>query len=61
MNKWIFTALAVASSPAFAHEGHGVDVNSVLHYLSAPHIALPLGLVVVGAAAAFFISRKRER
>lgn len=60
MNKWNFLALAAISSPAFAHEGHGVDVNSILHYLSAPHIALPLGMLVL-ACGATFIAKKLNR
>jgi len=36
--------------PALAHEGHGVDAGSVLHYLSGAHLLLPVGIGLAVAA-----------
>jgi hydrogenase/urease accessory protein HupE len=53
-----FLIAGLASSPSWAHPGHGVDGNdwSLLHYLTEPdHLGGVLGLLVV--AAWFFVRR----
>ena len=57
-----FTALTTLalSTPVFAHEGHGADPHSVFHFFTAPHIALPMGLAVVGLVA-YFVLRERSK
>ena len=49
------TLLLTAYSQAIAHEGHGVPVDSVIHYLSGAHLLALLGLGLC-AAAAYYIA-----
>ncbi|MFO8005407.1 hypothetical protein [Thioalkalivibrio sp.] len=58
MRLLIPTLLALASSPAVAHPGHGHGEGfSLLHFLSAPGHAWPLGLLAVAIIAGRFVRR----
>ncbi|WP_018871662.1 hypothetical protein [Thioalkalivibrio sp. ALJ16] len=63
MRPLIPAFLALASSPALAHPGHGHgDGFSLLHYLSAPeHVAGLVLLAVVGGGIAGWWLRRRRR
>ena len=54
--------LSSSSLQALAHEGHGVDVGSVMHYVSGPHLFLLVcfGLCVAGACY-FTLKDRGER
>lgn len=67
MRPLIPAVLTLASSPALAHPGHGHGEGfSLLHFLSAPEHAWPLGLgllamaIIVGLFARRW-HRKRPR
>ena len=62
MKKLYFLLLAaIISSPAFAHEGHGIDAGSVWHFFSAPHVLLPIGIVLLIAGLRFIINAYRNQ
>ena len=42
---------------AIAHEGHGIDASSVLHYLSGSHLLIPMLLAMCVAGVAYPILR----
>ncbi|MEM1189986.1 MAG: hypothetical protein AAF933_04505 [Pseudomonadota bacterium] len=55
--------LLSSSLQAFAHEGHGADSGSVLHYFSGPHLFLMIfvGLCVAGACYVGLKDRRERR
>lgn len=54
--------LALAAGPALAHPGHGHgEGGSLLHFLSAPEHAWPLGLLAVAVIAGLFVIRRHRQ
>lgn len=44
MKKWLLPLPAFLPFTASAHDGHGIfDASNILHYITAPEHALPLG------------------
>jgi len=51
MKKWLLFLPLLLPYIASAHEGHGIfDASNILHYLTTPEHALPLGggIVLIG-------------
>jgi len=62
--KQVFPMLVLFSSslPAIAHEGHGVDAGSALHFFSGAHLLLPISAgIVAGVVGLLAFKRLRER
>lgn len=53
-------ALTALAPFAMAHEGHGVSMNSVFHYLSAPHLLTAASIVAVVGVAWYLQARQRS-
>ena len=61
MKKLCLAALLfIAYSQAIAHEGHGVPVDSVIHYLIGAHSLALLGLGLC-AAVAYYVALSRRQ
>ncbi|MCC6725936.1 MAG: hypothetical protein IT258_15615 [Saprospiraceae bacterium] len=51
MKKWLLLVPAFMPFIASAHDGHGIfDASNILHYITTPEHALPLGggIVLMG-------------
>jgi hypothetical protein len=51
MKKWLLLASVLLPFIATAHDGHGIfDASNILHYITTPEHALPLGggIVLLG-------------
>ena len=51
MKKWLLFVPVMLPFIAFAHDGHGIfDASNILHYITTPEHALPLGggIVLLG-------------
>lgn len=51
MKKWLLLLAAFMPFIASAHDGHGIfDASNILHYITTPEHALPLGggIVLMG-------------
>lgn len=53
--RFLGLLLAISSTQAVAHDGHGVDANAVMHYFSAPHLLLPIGIGLCAAGLGFVV------
>ena len=54
------TLLLMACSQAIAHEGHGVAVDSAIHYLTGTHLLALIGLGLCAAAACYVTLGRRQ-
>jgi hypothetical protein len=51
MRKWLLILAASLPFIASAHDGHGIfDASNILHYITTPEHAIPLGggIVLIG-------------
>jgi len=60
MKTLLTLILSTYSIMAVAHEGHGVDAGSAIHFLSGAHI-WPLGLVILATGFALWLRAKQRR
>ena len=49
------------STQVLAHEGHGIDTSSIVHYVTGPHLLSSLGLAVGMAVVCYLVARHRRR
>ncbi len=61
MRRTLSLLSLIALAPlANAHEGHGVAMNSLMHYFSGPHLLAVLAVAAVVGSLWFLQTRRRS-
>ena len=56
----LLATLLALPSLALAHEGHGIDTTSYLHYFSGSHLWVIAGAIICAAVAVRYVLKHQQ-